>query len=146
MIRHTLEIRATPDELFRLTQNYDRRLAWDPFLKTASLLGEAKEAGVGVVALCVSQCGFTMETEYVSFRPPFVAAVTMTRGPRFISRIAGSWRFEKIDLRRTRVTFQYQVEGGPRWAAWLMTPLLNWIFSCETRRRLLGLQQYVASQ
>lgn len=141
-----MEIDAAADELFELTQDYDRRLAWDPFMKAATLLGEAKEPGIGVTVSCVSHSGFAMETEYVSYRPPSVAAVTMTRGPWFISRFAGSWRFKKIDQRCTRVTFQYQIVGGPRWICWLMTPLLNSIFSRGARRRLLGLMQFAASK
>lgn len=72
-------IHADPISLFRLTQDYERRLEWDPFLQSANLIGDAKEAGVGVKALCVSKGGWAMETEYVSFNPPHATAVKMTR-------------------------------------------------------------------
>jgi hypothetical protein len=43
-------IAASPAELFALTQDYARRLEWDPFLKSAELLNGATAAGVGVRA------------------------------------------------------------------------------------------------
>jgi Polyketide cyclase / dehydrase and lipid transport len=70
----TIEIRADANALFDLTQDYDRRLDWDPFLKQARLVGGATAAGVGVRAWCVARSGLGMETEYVSFQRPQVAA------------------------------------------------------------------------
>jgi hypothetical protein len=48
-----------------------------------------------------------METEYVSFEPPSVAAVRMARGPFFIKAFAASWRFFDLDDGKTRVSFKY---------------------------------------
>ena len=114
-------IAARPEELFALTQDYARRLEWDPFLKSAELLGGAPAAGVGVRAYCVARSGLGMETEYVSFNPPRATAVKMTRGPRLIGRFAGCWRFEEVAPGRTRVGFRYHLRARPRWLAWLLT-------------------------
>src|SRR5262245_48082399 len=92
----TIVIAAPPEVLFRLTQDYPHRLEWDPFLRTAELVGGAKEAGVGVRAWCVARNGMGMETEYVSYHPPRVAAVKMTKGPWLLAHFAGSWRFEEV--------------------------------------------------
>ena len=91
----SIEIVAEPTALFQLSQDYSRRLDWDPFLKSAGLSGGAREAGVGVRALCVDRKGTKMETEYVSFNPPRAVAIKMTRGPWFLKSFAGSWRFEE---------------------------------------------------
>ena len=81
--------RSTPPrrELFRLTQDYDHRLDWDPFLKEARLVGGAQTAGIGVRAWCVAKSGLGMETEYVSFNPPKTVAVKMTKGPAIIGLV-----------------------------------------------------------
>ena len=92
----SIMISASPSDLFALTQDYDRRLDWDPFLKSAQLLGGARVAQVGVRAYCVAHNGMGMETEYVSFNPPRACAVKMTKGPRLIESFAGSWRFEEV--------------------------------------------------
>jgi ribosome-associated toxin RatA of RatAB toxin-antitoxin module len=136
-------IRDTPDALFALTQDYGRRLEWDPFLRSAELVGGAAEAGPGVRAYCVAHNRLGMETEYVSFTPPKVAAVKMTRGPWFIGGFAGSWRFMPEADGRTRVVFRYSVQARPRWLQPLLNPVLVRVFSREVRKRLEGLRRFV---
>lgn len=62
-------IDAEPAALFRLSHDYGRRLEWGPFLRSATLACEAREAGVGARALCVSRQGWAMETEYIGAEP-----------------------------------------------------------------------------
>jgi ribosome-associated toxin RatA of RatAB toxin-antitoxin module len=142
----SITIGASPGELFALTQDYARRLEWDPFLKSAELRHGAPAAGVGVRAYCVAQSGLGMETEYVSFNPPRACAVKMTRGPRLLACFAGSWRFEELSPGRTRVGFRYHLRARPRWLSWLLTPVLAWIFAGNTRKRLVALKAAVEQQ
>ena len=113
MFRQSIEVAAEPAVLFDLTQDYARRLDWDPFLKEARLIDGAESPGVGVRAWCVARNGLGMETRYVSFNPPGACAVEMTRGPWFFRSFSGSWRFEAIGPGRTRVTFTYSLDGRP---------------------------------
>ena len=135
----SVDIAASPADLFTLTQDYDRRLDWDPFLRSAVLVGGAAP-GVGARAYCVARSGLGMETEYVSFSPPRVAAVRMTRGPRVLAAFAGAWRFDSIGPGRTRVTFRYNLRSRPLWLSWALTPILGWVFARDTRRRLAALK------
>lgn len=139
----SIEITASPAELFALTQDYARRLTWDPFLRSAELVGGAQAPGVGVRAYCVAHNGLGMETEYVSYDPPHVCAVKMTNRLPLIRAFAGSWRFEELAPGRTRVGFRYNLHARPRWLAWLLTPLVGWIFARDTARRLSALKQAV---
>jgi polyketide cyclase/dehydrase/lipid transport protein len=147
VITCAVDIAAPAADLFTLSQDYNRRLRWDPFLREARLLNGAQNAAVGVRAWCVARNGLGMETTYVSFQPPTVVAVKMTRGPRIISAFAGSWRFTELPSQsgstRTRVVFRYQIAGHPRWLAFLLDPLLAAIFRRETQRRLLALKRAV---
>ena len=136
-------IDADPAALFNLSQDYHRRLEWDPFLRAASLVGGAREAAVGARALCVSRGGWSMETEYVSFNPPRAVAVKMTSGPLFLDSFAGSWRFEEIAPGRTRVHFCYGLRARPGWLARLLTPILSQVFAQDTRHRLLAMKKFV---
>lgn len=141
----SIEIATSAEAAFDLTQDYGRRLEWDPFLRSAELLpagpgGGAVAAGVGVRAYCVARSGLGMETEYVAFRRPAVAAVKMTRGPRVLKAFAGSWRFAEASPGRTRVTFRYHLVARPRWLAWALTPALGWAFARDTDRRLAALK------
>jgi hypothetical protein len=143
MFEYSILIRATPAQLFALTQDYRRRLDWDPFLKEAYLLDGAMEAGVGVRAHCVARSGLAMQTEYVSFNPPWTTAVTMTKGPWFIETFSGSWRFREETEGRTRVHFRYYLRARPRWSAALVTPVIGFVFGRDTKRRLAALKRAV---
>jgi ribosome-associated toxin RatA of RatAB toxin-antitoxin module len=138
---HFILVRGKATRLFALTQDYRRRLTWDPFLKEARLLDGATEPAIGVRALCVAKSGLAMETEYVSFNPPHVTAVKMTRGPWFIESFAGSWRFVAAADGVTRVFFRYHVRARPRWLAWALSPVLALVFSRDTRKRLAALKR-----
>jgi hypothetical protein len=140
---HSVLVHADRGELFALTQDYGRRLAWDPFLREARLLDGAGSAVPGVRAWCVAWYGLGMETEYVTVSPPRVAAVRMTRGPWLLESFAGSWRFEPAGPGRTRVTFRYRLTARPRWLRWLLHPLLATFFGHDTRQRLRALKRAV---
>jgi hypothetical protein len=139
-------IAASPGELFALTQDYGRRLRWDPFLKSAELLHGAPEAQIGVRAYCVARSGWGMETQYISFNPPRATAVKMTRGPWIIHSFAGAWRFAAVEPHLTRVVFRYHLRPRPRWLWWLLTPVLAWVFARDTRKRLIALKVAVEQQ
>jgi ribosome-associated toxin RatA of RatAB toxin-antitoxin module len=130
--------------LFALMQDYGRRLLWDPFLSEARLV-DASEAALGVRAYCVDQAGRGMETVYVAFAPPERVAVKMTKGPWMFRAFAGSWRYEALDIERTRVTFKYHVEARPH-----LGPVTDWILervlAREMTARLEHLARWAATQ
>jgi ribosome-associated toxin RatA of RatAB toxin-antitoxin module len=143
LFEESIMISGDPASLFRLSQDYDRRLEWDPFLRSAHLLGEAHQAGVGARAVCVAKSGWEMETEYVSFSPPRTTAVKMTRGPWFLDSFAGAWHFDEFESGRTRVSFRYNLRARPKWLAWFLDPILARVFSRDTRQRLYALKEAV---
>jgi ribosome-associated toxin RatA of RatAB toxin-antitoxin module len=132
---HSIVVEAERAAVFALTQDYDRRLSWDPFLSEARLC-DATEPAVGVRAWCVDRKGRGMETEYVSFRPPERVAVRMTKGPWLLASFAGAWIFEELAPERTLVRFRYHVELRLP----LVGPLVQRAFARETSRRLEALR------
>ena len=142
MFRQSIDVEAEPAALFDLTQDYEHRLEWDPFLREARLLDGAEKPGVGVRAWCVSRSGPGMETRYVSFNRPGACAVEMTVGPWFLRSFSGSWRFDQIEPGRTRVTFTYSVVGRPI----VLSSLIRFLFVRETRRRLEALKRFAESR
>jgi ribosome-associated toxin RatA of RatAB toxin-antitoxin module len=137
-----IDIRAGADALFDLTQDYDRRLDWDPFLKEARLVGGATAPGIGVRAWCVARSGLGMETEYVSFQRPQVAAVKMTRGPAMFGSFAGSWRFKTVVPDTTRVVFRYHVTARPTWLRRVLDPIFCLVFERDVVQRLEALKRF----
>ncbi len=135
-IERAIEIDAPATWLFDLTQDYNRRLDWDPYLVKAELHGD--QAGVGVRAWCVSRYPrWGMETEYVTYDRPKVVAIKMTKGPRMLAMFAGSWRFADRGG-ATRVTFRYRFETRSA----LLAPLTARVFAWDIGRRLAGLRAY----
>jgi hypothetical protein len=145
----TIEIDRPSEEIFDLIHDYSRRLEWDPFLREARLLDAALAARKGVRSRCVARRslgGWAMETVYVSFDRPGVAAVTMTRGPFFLAKFAASIRQETTSNGSTRVTYRYLFTCRPRWLAPLLRPLMQWVLRRETRGRLAALKRFLESR
>ncbi|ULU27486.1 type II toxin-antitoxin system RatA family toxin [Dyella terrae] len=135
-------IAVRPDELFALSQDYGRRLEWDSFLQEAYLLHGAVQAAVGVESYCKSKGGSVMVSQYVSYRPPHVAAVTMTRGPALLHSFSGTWEFRAAPDGGTDVRFVYNFRLRPAWLRPLLEPLVARIYGSQMRRRLAAFQRW----
>lgn len=139
-------IEASSDAIFALLHDYERRTEWDPMLRAAYLLDGAAEAGRGVSSRCCARWwlgGWEMDTVYVSFRPPQVAAVKMTCGPAFLASFAASIRHEAIHSAQTRVTYTYHFEPRPAWLGPILIPIFNRVFYRETQARLRALKAFL---
>ena len=135
----SIQIHCPRRRVFEYTQDYGQRLVWDTFLREAVLMDGATRADKGVKAWCVSKHGLGMETEYVSFNPPAVTAVKMTRGPWMFESFAGSWKFDEVDAHTTTVTFTYSFSLR----AWirLLTPVVKHSLIQNVRGRLKDLKE-----
>lgn len=141
-----IDIRASPEAVFDLIHDYPRRLEWDPFLKEARLLEGAESAGLGVKARCTARNGFAglaMETVYVSFDRPRVAAVKMTKGPKVLESFAASLRQDDIGKGVTRVTYRFNFSTRPRWLRAVADPIATALFRREVRQRLEALKRHL---
>ena len=142
----TIDIHVAPEAVFDLIHDYSRRLDWDPFLREAKLLNGALVADRGISSRCVARWavgGLAMDTVYVSFTRPFVAAVKMTHGPNFLRSFAAAIRQDPIEDNSTRVTYCYNFKARPRWLAFFIEPVVGWVFQRETLRRLAALKRYL---
>jgi len=135
----SIVIPGNAQALFDYTQDYNNRLTWDTFLKEATLLNHATVAAKDVKAWCVAKNGLGMETIYVSFFPPKVAAIKMTRGPYIFRDFAASWRFEETDQRSTQVIFTYSF--SLRFPFNMTRSIVFFVLKKNVRQRLLDLKQ-----
>ena len=102
-IRAAIEIAQPQEVVFDLTQNYTKRLEWDPYLSEAYLMKNATEPAVGVDAYCKNHNGSVMVSRYISFNRPSVAAVSMVKGPKILKRFNGAWNVHKIDAQHAEL-------------------------------------------
>lgn len=103
----TIVIEETSEKVFDFTQDYNKRLIWDTFLKKACLIDGAVNAAKGVKAYCVAKNGLGMTTEYITFNRPKVTAIKMTEGPYLFKSFLGSWVFKETGANKTEVSFLY---------------------------------------
>ncbi|HYL27287.1 MAG TPA: SRPBCC family protein [Candidatus Nitrosotalea sp.] len=136
----SLEIDCSRERLFDLTQDYRRRLEWDPFLSKACLLEGEQTPHIGAKALCVDHHGFAMEVIYVAYKPPEVAAVKMTRGPFFLASFAGTWRFTEMAGGRTSLLFEYFYRL--KWPFAILRRFVDATFTREITERLAALDKF----
>ena len=142
----TIDIGVDSEAVFDLIHDYSRRLDWDPFLREARLLNGDVVADRGISSRCAARWavgGLAMDTVYVSFTRPRIAAVNMTNGPVFLRSFAATIRQDRIDANSTRVTCRYNFEARPRWLAFIIEPIVGWVFHRETCRRLAALKRFL---
>jgi ribosome-associated toxin RatA of RatAB toxin-antitoxin module len=140
----SLQIDCPREQIFDLTQDYPRRLEWDPFLSEARLLDGALTPQIGAKALCVDHHGFSMEVVYVAYKRPEVAAVKMVRGPFFLSSFAGTWRFSEAGAGRALVLFEYYYRL--KWPFAVLRPFVDAVFAREIAERLEALDNFVKAR
>jgi len=144
----SIEINASPGVVFDLIHDYPGRLDWDPFLRSAVLLNGSLKADHGVTSRCAAKYsagGMSMDTVYVSFDRPHVAAVRMIRGPWCFKNFAATIRHTEVSANRSTVTYIVNFTVTPSWLRFLLTPVINWIFVRETRARLVALKHFIES-
>jgi ribosome-associated toxin RatA of RatAB toxin-antitoxin module len=139
IVEGSILIDASPDALFALSQDYNLRREWDPFVRDMRFLGRNTEAGLGVEVWVRAWTGLTMTVRFTSFRPPVSVAMKMVRGPWFFRRFAGTWLFKVAAAGRTDVTFRYCLETRWPWLK-IFHPIIAWIFRRDVRGRLRGLK------
>jgi hypothetical protein len=84
-----------------------------------------------------------METVYVAFDRPHVAAVRLTSGPPLFAAFAASIRQTPLASGSTRVSYKYTLRTRPRWLRPLLEPLVDRVLARETRRRLADLKRFL---
>ena len=145
-VEASIDIQAKAEDVFDLVHDYARRLEWDTFLQEARLLDGAGRAGLGVKARCTARNGFAglaMDTVYVSFERPRVAAVRMTSGPAILEAFAASLRQEEIEPGVTRVTYRFNFSTRPRWFRAVLDRVAAVLFLREIRHRLQALKRHL---
>jgi ribosome-associated toxin RatA of RatAB toxin-antitoxin module len=140
----TIIIEARQEQVFDFTQDYNKRLKWDTFLKRADLIEGATMADKGVKAYCVAKNGLGMTTEYVTFNRPKVTAIKMTSGPFMFKSFLGSWTFKELSTDKTEVIFLYSFLL--RFPFSILTTLIKRNLQTNVRQRLIDLKNNIENK
>lgn len=142
-------IPAPAADVFWLLHDYNRRLEWDTLLQDAFLLDGVSSANIGVRSICKGKTllgGIALETQYVTFSPPNVAAVKMLNQPPFFNTFAATIRHTDLGSGASRIEYVYNFTARPRWLQLFLHPVMKWAFNFETRKRLKALRRHFLSQ
>ncbi|MEH6422436.1 type II toxin-antitoxin system RatA family toxin [Pseudomonas sp. CGJS7] len=143
LIERRIEIAASADRVYAVSQDYAVRYDWDPFPERIQVVGDAAAPlAVGTLVRVRNKFGLRMLVRFVQLKPPTHAAIAMVSGPWFLRKFAGSWIFQPLDPRRTDARFRYSLSARPRWLGWAIEPLAARYFDAVVRRRLRGLKAY----
>ena len=140
----TILIDERPEQVFDFTQDYNKRLKWDTFLKKADLIDDAITTGKGVKAYCVSKNGLGMITEYVTYNRPKVTAIKMTDGPFMFKSFLGSWTFKEVPNHKTEVVFLYSF--SLRFPFNLFTKFIKKNLQTNVKQRLIDLKNNIENE
>ena len=145
----SIDIAVSAQTAFDLIHDYDIRLKWDSMLSEARLLDGATQPAQGVHSRCVGnwKClWLPIEAEYVTYTPGDVAAVKMTNRPMFFKHFAATIRHKDLGDGNSRVTYIYNFASKPRWAAWLLEPVMHFCLKREVGHRLRALKSFAERQ
>lgn len=120
---------------------HHRKLCSTSARKQAELINGATAAGLGVKAYCVSKGGYKMETEYISYNPPRVTAVKISKGPYMFRNFVGSWNFKEINERKTQIVFTYSF--NLRFPFNLIGFYIKWDLRNNVKNRLKDLKRCI---
>jgi hypothetical protein len=140
---------AASDEVFALLHDYERRLEWDTLLQAAYLTDDWTEAQLHATSVCKGRWflgGLALKTEYVSFRPPEVAAVRMVNRPPLFESFAATIRHRDLADGTSQIEYKYNFRARPRWLRWLLHPIMARVFWYETQKRLDALAAFFERQ
>ena len=145
----SVEISINAKAAFDFIHDYEIRLDWDSMLSEARLLDGATRGAEGVTTRCVGnwKClWLPIEAVYVTHKPGKVAAVKMTNRPPFFAKFAATIQHDDLDNGCSRVTYIYNFESKPRWAAWLLEPIMKFCLKREVNHRLQALKLFAESR
>jgi len=151
VVAHAKVVEEMPVEsaqVFDLLHDYDRRLEWDTLLRAARLEGGGS-AGVGRIAVCTARRalgGFSFRTRYVSFDRPRLAALTLVAHAPFFHRWAASIRHEDLPGGGSTAAYTLTFTCRPAWAAGVIEPVAQAVFTWETKRRLRALARVLGGR
>ena len=134
-------------EVFELLHNYERRLEWDTLLKDARLTRGCERAEQGATSLCVGKPFFgifAIETKYVTFTSPKIAAVKLINAPPLFAEFAASIRHEDNEA-GSLATYKFRFSAKPRILSWLLEPLMLLALRAETKKRLNALADFLGA-
>ncbi len=129
-------VSADRDQLYRLAEDFTRRMEWDRFVARVRYDHGTVTSTVGFAGAAHLLNPFRMRVEHVSLAYPSLIAINMLDGPRFLSKVKNLWRFETTDTEKTKVVLTSEFTS--RWPLldFVADPILSKVIARDLAREL----------
>ena len=137
---------VSSSQVFKLLHDYDRRLEWDTLLRKAYLTDGSERACKGATSCCVGKPFFgliAMETRYIAFHEPHIAAVVLINKPLFFHSFSASIKHEDNEQGST-AEYTFQFRAKPKWMRRIIEPVMLAALKNETSKRLEALASFMS--
>ncbi len=145
--RFEFEMPATEGVVFDAFHYHCWRLRWDSLVRATTVQGDAPCPFVGAVTDSAGAGALrklSMQTRFVSFDRPRVAAAMMIGRSFPFRRWAASMQHRPAGAGRSRLIYTYTFDVGPAALRWLLEPPVALAFNWQTRRRFARLRAFLS--
>jgi hypothetical protein len=122
------------------------RARWDSLVSATHVLGGAPCPFVGAIthnAGAGALRGLSMQTQFISYDRPRVAAASMLGKSFPFTRWAASMRHHAVGPHQSMMVYTYSFEVAPYSLRWIIRPFVEWIFYWQTSRRFARLREFL---
>lgn len=137
---------ASADVVFDAFHYHFWRLRWDSLVRATCVEGGAPCPFVGAVTYSNGAGALrrlSMQTQFVSYDPPRVAAAAMVERSFPFERWAASMQHRAEATNRSLLIYTYTFRVGPAALRWMLEPIVALIFNWQTRRRFARLRAFL---
>lgn len=139
---------ASCEVVFDVFHYHRWRARWDSLVEQTQIDGAAPCPSVGAVSSNAGGGilrGLSMRTEFVAYERPRLAAARMIGRSFPFTLWAASMKHRPVDAQRSVMIYTYTLEAGPPLLRWLVEPVVQRIFTWQTRKRFARMQHFLAT-
>ncbi len=132
-------------DAFEAFHNHEKRLLWDTLLSSAHVEGGGTHPYVGAITANTGRGwmrSLRLRTQFVTYRPPEIAAAASVHPSGLIEFWAASMRHRDIEAGRSELIYTFSIRL--RRSLRIFDPLAAWIFERESQRRFAAMADYLS--
>lgn len=137
---------ASASVVFDAFHYHGWRARWDSLVGHTSLENGADCPSVGAISTnkgATWMRGLAMQTRFIQYDRPHIAAATMLAPSFPFTRWAASMQHRDVAEGQSVLVYTYTFEVRPIALRWLLEPVVGAIFARQTRRRFAHLQAFL---
>lgn len=138
---------ASASVVFDAFHYHGWRARWDSLVGHTTIEHGAECPSVGAISTNTEAAwmrGLAMQTRFIKYDRPHIAAATMVAPSFPFARWAASMQHRDVAEGQSVLVYTYTFEVRPIALRWLLEPLVDAVFARQTRRRFAHLQDFLA--